>query len=238
MPARGVGLHLWFRSIESGLWPLRDGSRISDTDQARPDAPKGQPPMVRWAPGISRRTSATPSCRMPSRVAAAGERSMIRPRTNGPRSSMRTITERPVSRSVTRTRVPNGRLRCAAIRLRDVSRSPSAVRCSAGQYHDARPTCIQDAGPVATGWPVAQAPSRSRRIKQTQFRSIPQQNSESRRIRGTASRRLARTRHVWVMPTSRHNRPPAGQLRRQGGGPGMLGITRHYVSQATLAAVH
>ena len=38
---------------------------------------------------------------------------MIRPRTNGPRSLMVTITERPLCLFVTRTLVPNGSVRCA-----------------------------------------------------------------------------------------------------------------------------
>ena len=42
---------------------------------------------------------------------ASGERSMIRPGPNGPRSSITTVTERPVARSVTVTCVPNGQPR-------------------------------------------------------------------------------------------------------------------------------
>ena len=43
--------------------------------------------------------------------AAAGDRSMTRPRTNGPRSVIRTVTERPLLRLVTRTWLPNGSVR-------------------------------------------------------------------------------------------------------------------------------
>jgi hypothetical protein len=48
-------------------------------------------------------------------LAAAAIISMTRPRTNGPRSLMRTTTERPVRWFVTRTRIPNGSERCAAV---------------------------------------------------------------------------------------------------------------------------
>ena len=51
----------------------------------------------------------------PMAFAAAGLRSITRPFTNGPRSLIRTITDRPVWRLVTRTFVPKGRLGCAAV---------------------------------------------------------------------------------------------------------------------------
>jgi hypothetical protein len=40
---------------------------------------------------------------------------MMRPFANGPRSLMRTSTQRPVSRFVTRTHVPKGIVRWAAV---------------------------------------------------------------------------------------------------------------------------
>ena len=52
----------------------------------------------------------------PSARAAAGETSMIRPRTKGPRSLMVTTTERPLFLFVTRTLVPNDSDRWAAVR--------------------------------------------------------------------------------------------------------------------------
>ena len=45
---------------------------------------------------------------IPSDLAAACETSITRPLTNGPRSLTRTVTDRPLSTSVTRTFVPNG----------------------------------------------------------------------------------------------------------------------------------
>src|SRR5206468_3505288 len=60
--------------------------------------------------------------------AAAGVRSITRPRTNGPRSLIRTITDWPLRRFVTRTRVPNGRDRWAAVIASLRTRSPDADR--------------------------------------------------------------------------------------------------------------
>src|SRR5690242_9234717 len=57
---------------------------------------------------------------------------------------MRTTTERPVRSLVTRTLVPNGRLRCAAVRARVLKRSPLAVFLpwKPGPYQDAPPLWI------------------------------------------------------------------------------------------------
>jgi hypothetical protein len=52
----------------------------------------------------------------PRTRAAAGDRSIIRPRTKGPRSLMVTTTECPLLLFVTVTFVPIGRVRCAAVR--------------------------------------------------------------------------------------------------------------------------
>src|SRR6185295_8475961 len=74
----------------------------------------------------------------PSCWAAPRDRSRKRPFTNGPRSLMRTMTLRPFLLLVTRTLVPNGRLRWAAVRADGFMRSPEAVReCRA--YQEARP---------------------------------------------------------------------------------------------------
>lgn len=63
----------------------------------------------------------------PSARAAAGERSIIRPGTNGPRSLMRMITLRPLRRLVTRTNEPKGSVRCAAVSALGAIGSPLAV---------------------------------------------------------------------------------------------------------------
>src|SRR5580658_796875 len=52
---------------------------------------------------------------------------MMRPLVNGPRSLMRTMTVRPLRRLVTRTMVPNGSVRCAAVSLDGENVSPFAV---------------------------------------------------------------------------------------------------------------
>src|SRR3954447_22591492 len=74
----------------------------------------------------------------PSCLAAASDRSSMRPLTNGPRSLMRTTTLRPLFWLVTLSLVPNGRLRWAAVNAPGFMRSPEAVlECS--EYQDARP---------------------------------------------------------------------------------------------------
>lgn len=71
--------------------------------------------------------------------AAPRARSMERPATKGPRSLMRTTTERPVAVLVTRTRVPKRRVRWAAVRAFWSKRSPLAVSrpWKPGPYHEA-----------------------------------------------------------------------------------------------------
>jgi uncharacterized protein (DUF779 family) len=60
-------------------------------------------------------TIAVPRCRIPSSAAAWRDRSMIRDRVPG-RSLMVTITNRAeLSFNVTRTRVPMGKVACAAV---------------------------------------------------------------------------------------------------------------------------
>src|SRR6267142_1501763 len=78
---------------------------------------------------------------------------MIRPVAMGPRSFTRTSTVRPFLRFVTRSRVPNGRVRCAAVSWRMSYVSPLAVFC---------PWCCspyQDACPV---WTAGRTPSGGR----------------------------------------------------------------------------
>src|SRR5262245_704834 len=84
-------------------------------------------------------TRAVPEPSMPRTDAAALEMSMIRPPTKGPRSLIRTTTERPLVRFSTSTLVPKGNERCAAVNSLGFIISPLAVReCSA--YEDACPT--------------------------------------------------------------------------------------------------
>jgi hypothetical protein len=61
-------------------------------------------------------TWASPALRKPRTSAARVERSMIRARDIGPRSTTTTVTSRPLLRLVTCRRVPNGSVRWAAIR--------------------------------------------------------------------------------------------------------------------------
>src|SRR5262245_21516045 len=58
-------------------------------------------------------------------------RSIAAPFTNGPRSLMRTITDRPLRALVTRTRVPKRSDRCAAVMAPGLNLSPEAVLCPA-----------------------------------------------------------------------------------------------------------
>jgi transposase-like protein len=60
-------------------------------------------------------TGARPPSIIPNWAAAAWERSMIRDFTNGPRSLIRTNTLASLSRRRTRTLVPKGSVRCAAV---------------------------------------------------------------------------------------------------------------------------
>jgi len=70
--------------------------------------------------------------------------SMIRPLMNGPLSVMRTISDLPLAIFVTLTRLPNGRVLCAAVEALFDNRSPLAVRVPElvlTEYHDALPCC-------------------------------------------------------------------------------------------------
>ena len=70
-------------------------------------------------------TGASPA--NPSAFAAAGETSITRPRTNGPRSEIRTTTLRPLFRLVIFTRDPDGNVRWAAVMAPGFMRSPLAL---------------------------------------------------------------------------------------------------------------
>ena len=82
---------------------------------------------------------------------------MMRRFTKGPRSLIFTMTERPLSRFVTRTRVPKGKLGCAAVKAFMSNTSPLAV-CRPWKrlpYQDAIPTTSY--APTLPG--VSRAPS-------------------------------------------------------------------------------
>ena len=67
---------------------------------------------------------------------------MIRPRTKGPRSLIVTITDFPLLLCVTRTLVPNGRVRCAAVKAWSFIAIPLAVLVPCFvEYTDAIPLC-------------------------------------------------------------------------------------------------
>src|SRR5215470_17164227 len=89
---------------------------------------------------MSRLTAARPE--KPSARAPAGVRSIIRPRTKGPRSVIVTITDFPVLRLVTFTFVPNRSERCAAVKALSLNLIPLAVLVpSRVEYTDAMPFC-------------------------------------------------------------------------------------------------
>ena len=74
------------------------------------------------------RTRAVPVRTIPMRRAAALERSRMRLPWNGPRSLTRTTTLRPLRTLVTRSRVPKGNRRWAAVKASGLNRAPLAVR--------------------------------------------------------------------------------------------------------------
>ena len=87
-----------------------------------------------------RRTSVMPAGMKSRASAAAFDRSMMRPPTKGPRSLIRTTTERPLAIFSMRTLVPNGREPCAAVNAASSIFSPLAVGESR-VYQEARPVC-------------------------------------------------------------------------------------------------
>src|ERR1700675_4979192 len=98
--------------------PVRPNTAIR-CDVHPPDAPHQPPP-----PTVSE-TGARPLT--PITRAAAGLKSITRPRTNGPRSVIRTTTARPFRLLTTVTLVPNGRVRWAAVMAPALMRAPLAV---------------------------------------------------------------------------------------------------------------
>ena len=81
-------------------------------------------------PGPPHRISAqtVPTLVRPIARAAPGDKSMSRPRVNGPRSLIVTTVEAPVWGFVSFTRVPNGSFLCAAVRPSGRNVWPLAVR--------------------------------------------------------------------------------------------------------------
>src|ERR1700733_12394487 len=78
---------------------------------------------------------------------------MIRPRTNGPRSVIFTTTDSLLVRFVTRTIVPIGSVRCAAVIAFWLYTVPSAPLRPAygGPYQLARPTSVETGLPKLFG---------------------------------------------------------------------------------------
>lgn len=72
-------------------------------------------------------TIATPWTSIPSSFAARHERSIMRPRPNGPLSVTLTMTDFPLAGFVTFNLVPKGWVRCAQVRLSWCSLSPLLV---------------------------------------------------------------------------------------------------------------
>ena len=94
------------------------------------------------------RTRHTPSLVSPILSAAPRDRSRLRPLTYGPRSFIRTTTERPLPVFVTRTREPIGRVLDAAVSSLGLKVSPSLVRCptNPGPYQDATSSLPREGG--------------------------------------------------------------------------------------------
>ena len=84
---------------------------------------------------------------MPSACAAALLKSMIRSLANGPLSLIRTMTDLPVLGECAHNLVPNGNVRCAAVRSFMLNRSPLAVRrlCNSAPYQEAMPCWMTSA---------------------------------------------------------------------------------------------
>jgi hypothetical protein len=89
---------------------------------AKLNAPSPQPAVAEARSSVTGARPENPRARAP-----AGVRSMTRPRMKGPRSLMRTTTLLPLRLLVTRTCVPKGRVRCAAVNPPGLARSPLAV---------------------------------------------------------------------------------------------------------------
>src|SRR5207248_11341354 len=78
-------------------------------------------------------TLTIPRSTIPKLSAADPDKSTTRPGTSGPRSLMRTTTERPLLTLVTRSRVPNGSVGCAAVIAWVLNLSPLAAHSSSGE---------------------------------------------------------------------------------------------------------
>src|SRR5690606_4127499 len=132
-------------------------------------SPNGAPHYSAWIT-----TGATPARIRPMRSAAARLRSITRPGVNGPRSLMRTTTERPVAGYSTRTRVPKGSVLCAAVSACMSNGSPLAVRRPwwRSPYQDARPRSITGPAPAegaaapSPGPPAQPSPGGAGRLAQ------------------------------------------------------------------------
>src|SRR5438046_7943637 len=88
-------------------------------------------------------TIAIPASMMPKALAAACDKSIMRPFTYGPRSLISTSTEPPVSILVTLALLPRGRVLWAAVNLESSKVSPFAVffPLNPGPYQEASPIC-------------------------------------------------------------------------------------------------
>ncbi len=112
------------------------------------------PPLV-----VDTLTLATPASIIPMLAAAACDRSMIRPPVKGPRSLIRTTTDWPFERFSTKTRVPNGSERCAAVSSFGFIRSPLAVRFCGSAYHEAGPSWSALAKSIGISAAVPRSPT-------------------------------------------------------------------------------
>src|ERR1044071_10108166 len=95
-------------------------------------AREGRPQRLENSRFAGDSTTSTFTGTIPGRIisncsAAAWDKSMIRPQMNGPRSLIRTTTDRLLERFVTLTLEPNGSDRCAAVNLYISKISPFAV---------------------------------------------------------------------------------------------------------------
>src|SRR5689334_8831637 len=87
---------------------------------------------------------------IPNACAAAWDKSMMRPSTNGPRSLISTSTDFPLARLVTLARLPSGIVLCAAVNFPSSNTSPLAVFLpeKPGPYQEAWPMCTGRTGAV------------------------------------------------------------------------------------------
>jgi hypothetical protein len=119
-----------------------------------------------------RRTFVVPRLKKSSRLAAARVTSMIRPRTNGPRSLMRTTTHRPFVTFSTFTLVPNGNERCAAVSAVGSQFSPDAVRLVSA-YQEAWPNSADAGCAKAKAQRATTAAARGMRAIDVRFSPLP-----------------------------------------------------------------